>query len=151
MGLFDGINISASGLTAQRLRMDVVANNIANANTTRTPEGGPYRREVVVFGEKPANSFSAVLNNALSVSGGGGVQVLKIEQDQTPFKLVYDPTHPDAIHDPRSPLNGYVQLPNVDIVTEMVDLISASRSYEANITALNASKSMDMKALQIGK
>jgi flagellar basal-body rod protein FlgC len=151
VGLFDGLNISASGLTAQRLRMDVIANNIANVNTTRTPEGGPYRREQVVFGEKPASPFASVLNNALSSGNGNGVQVLKIEQDQSPFKLVYDPTNPDAVKDPKSPLYGYVQMPNVDITTEMVDMISASRSYEANITALNASKAMDMKALQIGK
>lgn len=151
MGLFDGLNISASGLTAQRLRMDVVANNIANANTTRTPEGGPYRREQVVLSEQPASPFASVLDNTLSGTAGNGVQVSQVQQDPTPFKLVYDPTNPDAIKDPKSPMFGYVQMPNVDITTEMVDMISASRSYEANITALNASKSMDMKALQIGK
>ncbi|UOF89352.1 flagellar basal body rod protein FlgC [Fodinisporobacter ferrooxydans] len=151
MSLFQGIDISASGLTAQRLRMDVIANNIANANTTRTPGGtGPYRREVVELSQKPASAFGAMLNQSLNPTGDG-VQVTKIAQDQSPFKLVYDPGNPDAVKDPKSPMYGYVRMPNVNIVTEMVDLISASRSYEADITALNASKSIDMKALQIGK
>lgn len=148
---FSGLEISASGLTAERLRMDVIANNIANANTTRTADGGPYRRQMVVLGSRP--SFASSLQQALGQSQpqdssdevGRGVRVLQIAQDQRPFKLKYDPTHPDA------DANGYVQLPNVDTVTEMVDLISASRAYEANVTAMNAFKSMVSTALQIGR
>lgn len=146
MGFFDSMDISASGLTAQRLRMDVISNNIANANTTRTPEGGPYRREIVVFQEKKqAFSFGDILSNYSEALPGRGVRVVAIEKDPAPFKLVYDPTHPDA--DPQ----GYVRMPNVNIITEMVDMISATRSYEANVTAINAAKSMITKALEIGK
>lgn len=149
---FSALETSASALTAERLRMDVISNNIANANTTRTPEGGPYRRQMVVLGSRP--SFAATLQEA-SGQGQGldqpdgqigrGVRVVQIVQDQRPFKLKYDPTHPDA------DANGYVQLPNVETVTEMVDLISASRAYEANVTALNAFKQMVSTALQIGR
>jgi len=149
--LFSALETSASALTAERLRMDVIANNIANVNTTRTPEGGPYRRQMVVLGSRP--SFSAALQEASGQAGaenpaahvGQGVRVVQIVQDQRPFKLKYDPTHPDA------DANGYVQLPNVETVTEMVDLISASRAYEANVTALNAFKQMVSTALQIGR
>jgi flagellar basal-body rod protein FlgC len=149
--LFSALETSASALTAERLRMDVIANNIANVNSTRTPEGGPYRRQMVVLGSRP--SFSAALQEASGQSGtenpaahvGQGVRVVQIVQDQRPFKLKYDPTHPDA------DANGYVQLPNVETVTEMVDLISASRAYEANVTALNAFKQMVSTALQIGR
>ncbi|MCR4430500.1 MAG: flagellar basal body rod protein FlgC [Tepidanaerobacteraceae bacterium] len=146
MGLFDSMDISASGLTAQRLRMDVISNNIANANTTRTEDGGPYRRERVVFMErKQNNAFEDILSNFTAKSTGQGVRVVAIEKDPAPFKMVYDPTHPDA--DAR----GYVQMPNVNIATEMIDMISATRSYEANITAINSAKSMMTKALEIGK
>lgn len=146
MGLFDSMDISASGLTAQRLRMDVISNNIANANTTRTEDGGPYRRERVVFMErKQNNAFEDILSNFTAKCTGRGVRVVAIEKDPAPFKMVYDPTHPDA--DAR----GYVQMPNVNIVTEMIDMISATRSYEANITAINSAKSMMTKALEIGK
>lgn len=149
--LFSALETSASALTAERLRMDVIANNIANVNTTRTPEGGPYRRQMVVLGSRP--SFSTALEAASGQTGqagsgaqvGRGVRVVQIVQDQRPFKLKYDPTHPDA------DANGYVQLPNVETVTEMVDLISASRAYEANVTALNAFKQMVSTALQIGR
>lgn len=149
--LFSALETSASALTAERLRMDVIANNIANVSTTRTPEGGPYRRQMVVLGSRP--SFSAALQEASGQAGGAdptarvgrGVRVVQIVQDQRPFKLKYDPTHPDA------DANGYVQLPNVETVTEMVDLISASRAYEANVTALNAFKQMVSTALQIGR
>jgi flagellar basal-body rod protein FlgC len=148
---FSALETSASALTAERLRMDVIANNIANAETTRTPEGGPYRRQMVVLGSRP--SFAATLQGAggqaqpagAADSVGRGVRVVQIVQDQRPFKLKYDPTNPDA------DANGYVQLPNVETVTEMVDLISASRAYEANVTALNAFKSMVSAALQIGR
>ena len=140
MGLFSSFNISASALTAQRLRMDIISQNIANVETTRTAEGTPYRRKTVVFQEKESeNSFSRYLSEQ------AGEQLTGIAEDQTPFKEVYDPGHPDADE------NGIVQKPNVEIVTEMVNMISATRAYEANVTALNASKSMAQKALEIGR
>lgn len=142
MGFFNSLDISASGLTAQRLRLDTISNNIANANTTRTEEGGPFQRERVVFQERnTTGSFS----NYLDQQKPAGVKVVEIEKDTAPFKALYDPTHPDA--DP----SGYVMLPNVNIVTEMVDMISATRSYEANVTAINSAKSMMSKALEISK
>ncbi|KEO82926.1 flagellar basal body rod protein FlgC [Tumebacillus flagellatus] len=150
MGMFDSINIAASGLTAQRLRLDVISSNIANANTTRGVDGQPYRRQIVTFGERMAPSFQDALSSQLQAPSQG-VRVTEISRDNTPFKLVYDPSHPDAVKDPNSPMYGYVQMPNVDISTEMVDMISASRSYEANITAINSAKSMALKALEIGK
>lgn len=143
MGWTDVFQISASGLTAQRLRMDVISNNIANAQSTRNAEGtGPYMREKV--------SFQSVLQSKAQQSGMGVSASVEADTD-TPFKLVYDPQHPDANKDPNSPLYGYVQMPNVDIATEMVDMISASRGYEANVTAFNAAKSMALKALEIGR
>ncbi|NLX63708.1 MAG: flagellar basal body rod protein FlgC [Clostridiaceae bacterium] len=148
MGLFDAFNISASALTAQRLRMDIIAQNIANVNTTRTEEGTPYRRKTVVFQEKEADiPFSQYLSeqSRKRFLAGGGVRVAAIVEDPTPFKEVYDPSHPDADE------NGIVRMPNVEIVTEMVNMISATRAYEANVTALNASKSMASKALEIGR
>jgi len=151
MGLFDGINISASALTANRLRLDVTASNIANANTTRGADGQPYRRRVVTLGERTPfqQALAQEMNNV--TSPGQGVRVTGIIKDAAPFKLVYDPNHPDAVKDPNDPAYGYVRMPNVDISTEMVDMISASRSYEANVTAINASKGLAMKALEIGK
>jgi flagellar basal-body rod protein FlgC len=147
MGFFMSLDIGASGLTAQRLRMDTISQNIANVNTTRTEDGTPYRRRDVVFEERSdPNSFSSALSNASEkLYGGNGVRVTKITEDSTPFKKVYDPGNPDADAD------GYVSMPNVDIVTEMVNMISATRSYEANVTSINATKSMAMKALEIGK
>jgi len=128
--------------------MDVISQNIANVNTTRTEDGTPYRRKMVVFQEKEADiPFSQYLSeeSRRRYLTGGGVRVTAIVEDQTPFKEVYDPSHPDADE------NGIVRMPNVDIVTEMVNMISATRAYEANITALNASKSMASKALEIGR
>lgn len=148
MGLFDSFNVSASALTAQRLRMDVISQNIANVNTTRTEDGTPYRRKTVVFQEKESDiSFSQYLSeqSRSRFLTGGGVRVTEIAEDPTPFKDVYDPSHPDADE------NGIVRMPNVEIVSEMVNMISATRAYEANITALNASKSMASKALEIGR
>ena len=146
MGMFDAINISASGLTAQSFRMDVVAQNIANATTTRTADGTPYRRRTAVLAEGRSIRFSDVLaerrGQALSASG---VRVVSTLADQSEFKLQYDPNHPDANEE------GYVQMPNVDIVREYVDMISASRSYEANLTVINASKKMASRALEIGR
>jgi flagellar basal-body rod protein FlgC len=150
MGIFNSMNTSASALTAQRLRMDVISSNIANTDTTRGKmvdgEWQPYRRKMVEM--KPQEQqFSSFLNKAMnhSTNEAKGVKVSKIVEDKTPFKLVFDPEHPDANAE------GYVNMPNVDPLKEMVDLMSATRSYEANVTALNASKSMLLKALEIGK
>lgn len=147
MGYFSAFNISSSALTAERLRMDTISQNIANANTTRTEDGTPYRRKTVVFQEREDTSFSQYLSDASKqkFNVGGGVRVTAIVEDQSPFKEVYDPGHPDADE------NGIVRMPNVDIITEMVNMISATRAYEANVTALNASKSMASKALEIGR
>lgn len=147
MSFFKSINVSATGLTAERLRMDIISKNIANAETTRTSAGTPYRRQLVVFKEQTSGgSFESVLNEARGIQeGGNGVEVDKVIEDQSPFKRVYDPGHPDADEE------GYLLMPNVDVVSEMVNLISASRGYEANVTALNASKSMASKALEIGR
>lgn len=145
MAIFTSFDISASGMTAQRLRSDIISQNLANVNSTSSQEGGAYRRKTVVFSEKNATAFSDVL---LSTAGtvGSGVKVTKIVEDyETPMNMVYDPAHPDADED------GYVTYPNVNVVTEMTNLISASRSYEANVTAFNASKSMALKGLEIGK
>jgi len=138
MGLFDSFRISGSGLTAERVRMDTIANNLANANTTRTEEGGPYRRQMVIF-----SAVEPERRQRFKI--GGGVRVAGIVEDPSAPRLVYDPQHPDADSE------GYVQLPNINVITEMVDLISATRAYEANITAINAAKSMAMKALDIGR
>ncbi|MFZ5987445.1 MAG: flagellar basal body rod protein FlgC [Bacillota bacterium] len=144
MGYFSSLDVGASGLTAQRLRMDTISQNIANANTTRTEDGGPYRRKTVIFEEKSPNApFSDYLSQ--SSKAGNGVRVARIVEDKAPFRRMYDPGHPDADE------KGYVMMPNVDIITEMVNMISATRAYEANVTAINTSKSIAMKALQIGK
>ena len=147
MGLFDAIDAAGSGLTAERLRMDVTAENLANAQTTRGADGGPYRRKEVVLRERGAG-FGATLASAMgsgrsSGAGVGGVEVAAIETDQGQPRLVFDPGHPDA--DAR----GYVAMPNVNPVTEMVDLISAQRAYEANVTAIQTAKSMFAKTLDI--
>jgi len=148
--LSTGFDISASALTAQRLRMDVISSNIANAETTRASYANgqyqPYKRKMVVMEPLQQQSFSSILSNQLSGGKSAtGVKVASIKEDQTPFKLVYNPTHPDA------DANGYVNMPNVDMAKEMVDMIAASRSYEANVTAINATKAMFVKALEIGK
>lgn len=136
MGIFSNFGISASGLTAQRLRMDTIANNIANIETTRTPEGGPYRRQIPLFAPRQPDE---------SGKPGGGVRVQALLQDQSPFKRVYEPSHPDADEE------GYVLMPNVELVKEMVNMIDASRAYEANVTALNTAKDMAQRALEIGR
>lgn len=146
MGLFDSINISSSGLTAERTRMEIISKNIANANTTRTSGGTPYRRKMVVFKEQTKVPFSTYLSKySKDLLDKQGVKISGIVEDKSPFKKVYDPGHPDANKD------GYVLMPNVDIVKEMVDMISATRAYEANITAINSSKSMARRALDIGR
>ncbi|CAH0346195.1 flagellar basal body rod protein FlgC [Bacillus sp. CECT 9360] len=154
MGMFTGMNTTASALTAQRLRMDVISSNMANADSSRARMVGPdtwepYRRKSVVL-QPNEGSFSNFLHTAIGRKGsntvGNGVRVSRIEEDEsTPFKLIYDPEHPDANAE------GYVQMPNVDPLREMVDLMSATRSYEANVTVFNASKGMMMKALEIGR
>jgi len=145
MSMFGGMEISASALTAQRLRMNVTAENLANAQTTRGADGQPYRRKEVVLQSVAQGGFGAQLSTAMGGSGSrvGGVEVAGIQQDQTNGKLVYDPSHPDAN------AQGYVTMPNVDTVTEMVDLIDAQRAYEANVTAMQASKQMFAKTLEI--
>jgi len=152
MGVFSSINIAASGLTAQRLRLDVIADNIANVETTRTTEGGPYRRSRVIFRPRVDQPYwrSPFLPTFLQDQVGQGVRVSKIEKDyDSQVRLVYDPTHPDAIK--TGPRTGYVEYPNVNVVNEMVDMIAASRSYEANSAVINGSKAMFLKALEIGR
>jgi flagellar basal-body rod protein FlgC len=143
MNIFSALRISASGLSAERLRMDVIADNIANAETTRTPNGGPYIRKIVSFEEnldKSLNKISGKYEEEFK-----GVRAVAITKDPSPLRKVYDPSHPDADK------NGYVLMPNVNILNEMVDLIAASRAFEANVTAINAEKQMAMKALEIGR
>ncbi len=144
MSVFGSVDISATGMTAQQTRTDIIAQNIANANTTRDADGNVYQRKMVVFSEKSFPSFSDSLAQATGTVGKG-VAVSQIVEDGSEGNKVYDPSHPDADED------GYVTYPNVNTVTEMTDLIDASRSYEANVTALNASKNMALKALDIGK
>lgn len=143
MKMFDTLAISASGLKAERLRMDTIASNVANANTTRTEEGGPYRRKVAVFQEKLQDEMQRI--GFAGKNQGAGVEAIGIVEDQSPFKKIYDPGHPDADED------GYVELPNVNLLNEMVDMMAATRAYEANITVINSSKGMYAKALEIGK
>lgn len=145
MSFFGSMNTTASGLTAQRLRMDVISQNIANADTTRTPEGGPYRKKEVLF--ESINNSSNFNNIFQSYMKGknNGVRVARIVEDNSEAPLVYNPSHPDANE------QGYVSMPNVNIIDEMVNMISASRSYEANVTAFNSMKEMMTKALEIGK
>lgn len=147
MSVMNGMNISASGMTAQRLRMDIISQNIANVNTTRDENGDTYKRQMVVFAEKNVHTFDNVLKTAQGgTTVSNGVKVTQIiPDDKTPMKMVYDPSHPDANAD------GYVSYPNVNTVTEMTDLIDASRSYEANVTAFNATKNMALKSLELGK
>lgn len=152
MGMFSSINTAASGLTAQRTRLDVIADNIANVNTTRTIEGGVFRRKRVVFRPRVAQPYwrSPFLPDYLKNQIGKGVRIEKIEKDyDSSTRLVYDPSHPDAIK--TGPKVGYVEYPNVNIVNEMVDMISASRSYEANVAVIDGAKSMFFKALEIGR
>ncbi|WP_426349131.1 flagellar basal body rod protein FlgC [Alloiococcus sp. CFN-8] len=134
MSGFSGMRIAASGLSAERLRMDTISSNIANAETTRTAEGGPYVRKIAVFQE-----------NYQKELGMRGVKAVEIKDDESQLKRVYDPSHPDADGD------GYITMPNVNILNEMADMMAASRSYEANVDSLDAQKNMFLKALEIGK
>ena len=148
MSFFSTLSVSASALTAQRVRQDVIAENIANVDTTRTEDGTPYKRKITLFQEIKANdgAFSNYLQKAMSKSDfttGGGVRVSRIVDDESEGTRVYEPGHPDADED------GYLMKPNVNIITEMVNMIAATRSYEANITAMNATKSMIAKTMEL--
>ena len=146
MSFLSSFDISASGLTAERQRLDIAAENLSNTNTTRTESGGTYRRKMVVLEEVPSTTFRTRFNSLLNRSAAkGGVKVTQIIEDQRDLNPVYNPDHPDANED------GYVMMPNVDPVKETIDGMSATRSYEANITAFNAMKMMAQKALDIGK
>jgi len=147
MSFLSGMDISASGLTAQRTRMDVITENIANIDTTRTEDGTPYTRRMVVMEERNSDFASLLtdgMRGGISPNDYGGVRIAEIADDPTEYELVYDPTHPDANEE------GYVQMPNVDLMQEMVDLMEAYRSYEANITAFQAYKDMAVKTFEIG-
>lgn len=146
MSIYDSFNINSSGMTAQRFRMDIISENIANANTTRTEDGSPYVRKVVRFREKGGQTpFSRILHDRLDQYSGRGVKVVQVQEDTwTQMNIVYDPAHPDADE------NGYVTYPNVNTVTEMTNLIDAQRSYEANATAFNASKNIATRGLELG-
>ncbi|MFP4521803.1 MAG: flagellar basal body rod protein FlgC [Fibrobacterota bacterium] len=165
VGLFSGLNISASGLRAQRVKQNIISSNIANAETTRTEDGGPYKKKTavmradpnerdfrMVFGPRRLEGMTTKKNHMgipkpefpiITEKVGAGVDVERIDEDESPPRLVYDPRHPDANED------GYVAMPNVNIVQEMTDMINATRAYEANVTAMGATKSMLMKALEI--
>lgn len=151
MGIFSSMDIAGSGMSAQRVRMDVISNNIANANTTRTADGSAFRRSMVVL--RPRNDErvyrSPLLPQALQTPDSNGVKVVEIKEDTAALRMVYDPAHPDAIKS--GPKKGYVEYPNVNMVTEMVDMISASRAYEANVSSIQNEKNMFFKALEIGK
>jgi flagellar basal-body rod protein FlgC len=146
MDFFTSMDISSSALTAERTRMNLISSNIANANSTRTQEGGPYKRKDAVFASTSpsAASFKSALQNAAK-KNSAGVEVIEVLEDQNPPRLQYDPSHPDA--DQR----GYVAYPNVNVVEEMADMIAATRAYEANVTASQAAKSMALKTLEISK
>ena len=149
MKIMSSMAISASALTAEKVRMDTVAQNVANMNTTRTPEGGPYQRRRVVFSEilndTSARRFVRLPSHLPVRQHGQGVQVSRVTTDDVPPRLVHDPGHPDADED------GYVAMPDIDLVSEMVDLLTASRAYETNVQVLNTSKSIAMRALEIGR
>ncbi len=152
MGMFSSINTAASGLTAQRLRLDVISDNIANADTTRTANGGPFRRSRVVLKGQVDQPYwnSPFQPKGLDNGVGKGVKVEKIEKDMdAELRLVWDPTHPDAVK--VGPQKGYVEYPNINPVSEMVDMISASRAYEANVSVIEGTKAMFNKALEIGR
>jgi flagellar basal-body rod protein FlgC len=145
MSVFSAMNVAATGMTAQQLRMDVISENIANANTTRTQDGSAYRRKTVVFEEKSTTSFDNILNGYLNQYQPNGVKMTQIVEDQSDLRLVYEPDNPDANED------GYVEYPNVDTVTEMTNLIDSSRAYEASATSFDAAKAIAMKGIELIK
>ncbi len=138
MGFYDSIEVSASGLTADRLNMDVIANNIANANTTRTPQGGAFKRQLLIMAQKAAAPGDDGANGNTN-----GVEVQGIVSDQSPDRLVYNPSHPDA------DAQGYVHMPNVEVVKEMVDMIAASQAYQANVTAIQEARALSSQSMNI--
>ena len=144
MDFLSAMKIGASGLTAQRQRMDAIASNLANIETTRTPEGGPYRRKDVLFAAMPLNQFSRTLNDALA-DQVRRVEVTDVVEDQSPPIMVYNPNHPDANAE------GYVAMPNINLMEEMVNLINATRSFEANVQSVNAAKAMALRAIDLGR
>lgn len=147
MSIFKSFGVNASGMTAERYRMDIISQNVANANTTRTEDGTPYRRKIVKFQERGTDvmSFETMFKKARGIDTGDGVKAVGVFEDKSDLTMVYDPSHPDADE------NGYVLYPNVNIVTEMTNMIDAERAYQANATAFDASKSIAMKGLEIGK
>lgn len=146
MSLFQSFNINTSALTAQRFRMDVISENVANVTTTRTEDGTPYTRKIVTFREKQITPFSRVLANTREAYLGNGVKVSRVSEDtESDYIMKYEPSHPDADE------NGYVSYPNVNIITEMTNMIDASRAYEANLTAFETSKAIALKGLELGK
>ena len=146
MSLFQSFNINTSGLTAQRFRMDVISENVANVTTTRTEDGTPYTRKIVTFQEKRTTTFSRVLEDTREAFLGNGVKVSRVSDDtESDYIMKYEPSHPDADE------NGYVSYPNVNIITEMTNMIDASRAYEANLTAFETSKAIALKGLELGK
>jgi flagellar basal-body rod protein FlgC len=149
MGMYSSIEVSASGLSAERLAMDVIANNLANVNTTRTPEGGAFKRQLVIFAQKQEQSANSSMDPLDTEDDPGksrdGVAAVGIMSDPGPDRMVYDPTHPDA------DANGYVHMPNIDVVKEMVDMIAASRAYQANVTAIQESRNMGNAAMNLLK
>jgi flagellar basal-body rod protein FlgC len=145
MDFFTSMDISASALTAERTRMNLISGNLANANSTRTADGGPYKRKDAVFGvQQVSPSFGATLSR-IGAAAPSGVEVAQIVEDTSPPRLQYDPNHPDA------DAKGYVAMPNVNVMEEMADMIVATRAYEANITAAQAAKAMALKALELGR
>jgi flagellar basal-body rod protein FlgC len=145
MDFFTAMDVSATALTAERTRMNLISSNLANANSTRTAAGGPYKRKDAIFLAAPiAGKFNDTLKR-LNPQNPTGVEVVQITEDQNPPRLQYDPAHPDAN------AQGYVALPNINVVEEMADMISATRAYEANVTAAQAAKSMALKTLELGR
>ncbi len=140
MKFLSSLNICAAALSAQRVRMDVIAQNIANSGVTRTESGAPYRRKIAILGNARSGGFKSSLANAI-----GNVRVTRIVEDSKPFRIMHDPSHPDA------DANGDVMLPNIDTTQEMIDMMAATRAYESNITVLNSVKGMAQKALEIGR
>lgn len=148
MSFLSSLNISASALTAQRAHLDIISENITNMDTTRTENGGAYRRKTVAFEAIEEGDFKSMLRKKMKAAQGegqGGVRVSQIIEDPSPMKMVYNPSHPDANE------QGYVEMPNVNLLQETADAMSASRSYQANVTAINAIKAMATKALEVGK
>ena len=143
MSIFNSMYVSSTGMTAQRTRMDVISQNIANVNTTRDASGNVYKRKMVVFQEKTQVPFDNILTNKINTYEANGVRITRVVEDRSEGRMVYDPGHPDADE------NGYVTYPNVDTVTEMTNLIDSSRAYEANATAFNTAKSIAMKGLEL--